>query len=167
MRPFRFGWVLFLSLACLIAADPFAQAGAAPTAKGAPPGDGIELEYTAEDGTTVTTIFPVYRVGAIRYFSAGVGVEERAAQYPPFPLKLIFIAGPRAYVTQVAVTIKDTKGTVSLLVPGEQVTGPWLFVDLPAGTYEITAIRRDQSAIKQKVEIGAGGSRTVYFRWKE
>ena len=96
-----------------------------------------------------------------------MGVEERSAQYPPYPLKLVFLAGPRAYIAQVAVTIKDTKGAVNLLVPGEQVTGPWLFVDLPAGTYEITAIRRDRSEIKQKVSVGAGGSRTVYFRWKE
>ncbi len=164
MRLLRSALILFTALWCLIAAAPFAQAGAA---KGNQSGEGIELEYTAEDGTIAKTFLPIYRVGAIRYFSAGTGVEERAAQYPPYPLKLVFIAGPRAYVAQVAVTIKDTKGTVSLLVPGEQVTGPWLFVDLPAGTYEITAIRRDRSAIKQKVEVGAGGSRTVYFRWKE
>lgn len=167
MRLFRPARILFAVLWCLIAADPFTQAGAAPDAGGAPPGDRIELEYTAADGITAQTIIPIYRVGAVRYFSAGVGVEERAAQYPPFPLKLVFIAGPKAYVTQVAITIKGTKGNVSLLVPGDQVTGPWLFVDLPAGTYEITAIRRDQSEVKQKVEVITGGSRTVYFRWKE
>lgn len=167
MGLFRPGLFLFTALWYLIAAAPFAQADAAPIAKGTPSGDGIELEYATEDGTTVKTIFPIYRVGAVRYFSAGVGVEERSPQYPPYPLKLVFIAGPKAFVAQVAVTIKDTKGKVNLLVPGEQVTGPWLFVDLPPGTYEITAIRRDQSEIKQKVEVGAGGSKTVYFRWKE
>ena len=166
MALFRSGLLLCAVLWCFIAADPFAQADAAPNTKGIPSGDGIELEYTAADGTTVKTIFPIYHVGAVQYFSAGVGVEERLAQYPPYPLKLVFIAGPKAFVAQVAVTIKDTKGTVNLLVPGEQVTGPWLFVDLPAGTYEITAIRRDQSEIKQKVEVGTGGSKTVYFRWK-
>ena len=166
MRPFRSSLILFAALWCLVTADPFAQA-ATPDTKGTPSGDGIELEYTAADGITAKTMLPIYHVGAVRYFSAGVGVEERAAQYPPFPLKLIFIAGPKAYITQVAVTIKGTKGNVNLLVPGEQVTGPWLFVDLPAGTYEITAIRRDKSEVRQKVEIGAGGSRTVYFRWKE
>ncbi len=167
MRLFRSARILFAALWCLIAADPFAQAGAAPDTRGIPSGDGIELEYQAADGITARTILPIYHVGAVQYFSAGIGVEERAAQYPPFPLKLVFIAGPKAYVTKVAVTIKGTKGNVSLLVPGEQVTGPWLFVDLPAGTYEITAIRRDKSEVRQKVEIGAGGSRTVYFRWKE
>ncbi len=167
MRPFRLGFALFLFFWCLTAANPFAQAGAPPTTKGIPSGDGIELEYTASDGTIAKTMLPIYHVGAVQYFSAGVGVEERSAQYPPYPLKLIFIAGAKAYVTQVAVTIKESAGKTNVLVPGEQVTGPWLFVDLPAGTYEITAIRRDQSQVKQKVEVGVGGSKTVYFRWKE
>lgn len=164
MQLFRSALILFAALWCLIEADPLAQADAA---KGIPSGDGIELEYTATDGTIAKTMLPIYHVGAAQYFSAGVGVEERSAQYPPYPLKLVFLAGPRAYITQVAVTITDTKGTVNLLVPGEHVTGPWLFVDLPPGTYDITAIRRDRSEIKQRVAVGAGGSRTVYFRWKE
>ena len=164
MPLFRTSLILFAALWCLIAPDPFTQADAAT---GIPSGDGIELEYTGADGITAQTILPIYHVGAAQYFSAGTGVEERAAQYPPFPLKLVFLAGPKAYITQVAVTIKDTKGALNLLVPGEQVTGPWLFVDLPAGTYDITAIRRDRSEIRQKVEVGAGGTRTVYFRWKE
>jgi hypothetical protein len=167
MRTFRLGLVLFLFLGGLITPGPFTPTDAAPVAKGTPSGDGIELDYADADGTTVKAIFPIYHVGAVQYFSAGVGQEERAAQYPPYPLKLIFVAGPKAYVTQVAVTIKDTQGKINLLVPGEQVTGPWLFVDLPAGTYDITAIRRDRSEIKQRVEVGAGSSKTVYFRWKE
>ena len=166
MRLFRSRLFLCAAFWGFVAAGPFAQA-AAPDAGGVPSGDRIELEYTAADGITAKTILPIYHVGAVQYFSAGMGVEERAAQYPPYPLKLVFLAGPRAYITQVAVTIKDTKGAVNLLVPGEQVTGPWLFVDLPAGTYEITAIRRDRSEVRQKVSVGAGGSRTVYFRWKE
>ena len=167
MQLFRSRLFLCAAFWCFVAFGPFAQAGAAPDTRDTPSGDRIELEYTAEDGTTAQTMLPIYRVGAVQYFSAGTGVEERAAQYPPYPLKLVFLAGPRAYITQVAVTIKDTRGAVNLLVPGEQVTGPWLFVDLPAGTYEITAIRRDRSEIRQKVAVGASGSKTVYFRWKE
>jgi len=167
MRPFQLGLVLVLTFWCLIAADPFAQTAAAPIAKGTPSGDGIELEYAASDGTTVKTIFPIYHEGAVEYFSAGIGVEERAAQYPPYRLKLIFVAGPKAYLARVAVTIKDTKDKVNLSVPGEQVAGPWLFVNLPAGTYDITASRGDQAGINQRVEVGASGSKTVYFRWKE
>jgi len=165
MQMFRFGLIPILAFWCIVAADPFAQA--APVAKSTTSGDGIELEYTASDGTAIKTVFPVHRAGGVEYFSAGTGVEERSAKYPPYPLKLIFIAGPKAYLAQVTVSIKDAKGAVDLSVPDEQVTGPWLFVKLPAGAYDITATRRDKSEIKQRVEVGAGGSKTVYFRWKE
>ena len=164
MRSFQSVVFVLAALWGLVTADPFAQAAGTG---GFPSGDGIELEYTAADGIIAKTVLPIYRVGGVQYFSAGVGVEERSAQYPPYPLKLVFIAGAKAYVTQVAVTIKDTAGKTNVLVPGEQVTGPWLFMDLPAGTYEITAIRRDRSEMTQKVAVGAGGSRTLYFRWKE
>jgi hypothetical protein len=140
---------------------------AATVARVTPSGEGIELEYTDENGTTIKDTIPIHRAGTIRYFSAGMGVVEREPTYPPFPLKLIFVAGPRAYTSRVAVTIADSKGAVVLDVPREQVTGPWLFVDLPAGTYDITADRSDHPPIKQRVEIAPGRVKTVYLRWKE
>jgi len=139
----------------------------APTAQITQAGDGIELEYTGEDGKSAKEVIPLYKVGSARYFSTGIGMEERTAQYPPFPLKLVFIAGAKAYVTQVAVTIKDTKGEMRLLIPDDQVKGPWLFVDLPASTYDITAVRRDRAEVTQRVEIVPGRTTVAYFRWKE
>jgi hypothetical protein len=53
------------------------------------------------------------------------------------------------------------------LITAEQVTGPWLFVDLPAGTYDITAVRRDRSEVKQRVAVVPGRTTVGYFRWKE
>jgi len=132
-----------------------------------PSGDGIELEYVGENGLSAKDTIPIHRSGQIRYFSAGVGLEEREAKYPPFPLKLIFVAGPKAYASRVSVTIADATGAVRLQVPAEQVTGPWLFVDLPAGTYEISAMRGSQSPPKQRIEIVSGHTKTVYLRWKE
>ncbi len=162
---------VFGILICLFLVTPYGPlqsvTEAATVSRVTPSGDGIELEYTDENGTTLKDTIPIHRAGTIRYFSAGMGLEERKAKYPPFPLKLIFVAGPRAYTSQVAVTIADTKGAVVLQVPREQVTGPWLFVDLPAGTYDITSDRSDHPSIKQRVEIAAGGGKTVYLRWKE
>jgi hypothetical protein len=66
MGLFRPGLFLFTALWYLIAAAPFAQADAAPIAKGTPSGDGIELEYATADGTIATTVLPSSRVGAIR-----------------------------------------------------------------------------------------------------
>jgi hypothetical protein len=139
---------------------------AAPTAKVTPSGEGIELEFTEEDGTVSKETLTLYKAGAIRYFSAGMGLEERAAPYPPFPLKLIFVAEPKAYLSRVSVTITDAKGAVQLQVPAEQVTGPWLYVDLPAGTYNITASRDGQDQVKGQVSVEKGGVKTLYLRWK-
>ncbi|MBI3809905.1 MAG: hypothetical protein HY284_05555, partial [Nitrospirae bacterium] len=126
---------------------------AATEAKVTLSGDGIELEYTSEDGTTSSLTLPLHKAGAVRYFSAGVGLEEREATYPPFPLKLIFVAGPKAYLSQVAVTITDAKGAVMLEVPAEQVAGPWLYVDLPAGAYTVAASRDGQDQVKGRVTV--------------
>ena len=140
---------------------------AATTAQITQAGDGIELEYVGEDGMPAKEILPLHKVDSARYFSTGIGLEERTAQYPPFPLKLVFVAGAKAYVTQVAVTIKDTKTEMLVRIPSEQVTGPWLFVDLPAGTYDITAIRGDRAAVTQRVETLPGRTKVAYFRWQE
>lgn len=140
---------------------------AATVARMTPSGDSIELEYSGENGMSAKDTIPIHQAGPIRYFSAGVGLEEREATYPPFPLKLIFVAGPKAYASLVSVTIKDAKGAVRLEIPAEQVAGPWLFVDLPVGTYEISATRGGQTQSKQHVEIVAGRTKSLYLRWKE
>lgn len=132
-----------------------------------PSGDGIELDYTDEAGKTYTETLPLHHAGRIRYFSTGVGLEERAAKYPPFPLKLIFVAGAKAYVSRVSITIADEKGAVQLQIPGDQVTGPWLFVDLPAGLYRISASRDGRTQVAGPVAVGTGGQKTVYLRWEE
>ena len=166
LRAFVLGTLVYLTL--VTPYGPLKSVSeAAIESRVTPTGEEIELEYTDESGTTHKAMIPIHRAGTIRYFSAGMGQEEREAKYPPFPLKLIFVAGPRAYTSQVAITIADAKGEVLLQVPREQVSGPWLFVDLPAGTYDITADRSDHPQIKQRVEIGAGRVKTVHLRWKE
>lgn len=159
------------SVLCLALGNPCglfqSLSEAATTAKVTPSGDGIELEYAGEDGTIYTETILIHKTGGIRYFSTGTGLEEREVQYPKFPLKLVFVAGAKAYVSMVAVTIMDAKGAIQLQVPGEQVTGPWLYVDLPSGTYKVTASRDGQDQVKGQVTVGKGSVKTVYLRWKE
>lgn len=128
-----------------------------------PSGEAIEFTYDADDSSYTFTI-PIHRSGDIRYFSAGVGVEERRVHYPPFPLKLIFVAGNQPYLSQVDVTISDSSGTV-LHVPERDVNGPWLFIDLPEGTYTIFAQHAGQTIVKKGVKIPSKGTKTLYFRW--
>lgn len=139
---------------------------AAPTVRVMPSGDGLTLEYQDGSGATLQETIPIHQAGGIKYFSAGVGLEERSAAYPPYSLKLVFVAGPKAYLSQVSVTVKDKDGTTVVAVPREQVTGPWLFVDLPPGTYAITAVGPAKSEVKERVTISAKQMKTVYLRWK-
>ena len=153
---------------CLALVSPFAFGGGlGHAATVTPTGDSLTLEYQDETGAKFQETIPIHNAGTIKYFSAGVGLEERSAKYPSFPPKLIFVAGPRAYLSQVSVTITDTEGKMRLEVPREQVTGPWLFVDLPPGTYEIIAEGPGKAQIKERVTITAKQRKTVYMRWKE
>ncbi len=140
---------------------------AATVAKMTPGGDGLEVEYLGAGGATEKEVIPVHRTGSVRYFSVGVGQEERMAQYPLFPLKMIFVVGHKAYLSQVSVTITDREGKVRLQIPPKQVTGPWLFLDLPHGNYDISAERVGKATIKKHVTLSAKGTTTIYLRWKE
>ncbi len=148
-----FGWVA-LAMPC----------EAKTTARVLPSGEEIEIASRGEEGLYTTTI-PIYRSADIRYFSAGVGLEERDAEYPPFPLKLIFVEGEKAFTSHVEVAITDKAGTVRVNIPAEHVKGPWLFVDLPAGAYDITATKNGQTQTKASVAVRQGMVRIIHLRW--
>ncbi|MEY4528249.1 MAG: hypothetical protein RL768_1968 [Nitrospirota bacterium] len=129
-------------------------------------GEFVELSHQVEGRSTVE-LLPLHRAGDIRYFSAGIGLEERAAQYPPFSLKLVFTAGGKPFLSGVSVTIQPVKGGAALTIPEEQVEGPWLFLDLAPGVYDVTAIHRDRKQGLKHVTVEAGKQKTVHVRWPE
>jgi hypothetical protein len=117
------------------------------------------------DSIPKTLTFPLYEQGSIQYFSAGLGKEERSLRYPPFPLKLIFVKGERAFLAGVSVHIAKEDGTQLLTVPGEEVEGPWLFINIPAGTYVISGTDSDGTTIKKTITVQPTKSTVVHFRW--
>ena len=129
-------------------------------------GDSVELSQQI-DGRTVVDTLPVYHAGSVRYFSAGIGIEERSAEYPPFSLKLVFTAGGKPFLAGVAVTIRPAKGGPPIDIPRDHVNGPWLFVELPSGTYHLTAIHADRTQGLKGVTVEAGKTKTVHLRWSE
>ena len=131
-----------------------------------PSGEAVELSHQVEGRTVVETL-PLHHVGAFRYFSAGVGLEERTAEYPPFPLKLVFTAGGRHYMSGVSVTIQSAKGETELTVPQDQVEGPWLFVDLPAGDYDVAASYHDRKQGLKGIKVEAGKQKVIHLQWVE
>lgn len=122
------------------------------------------LEVPSSDDSVKLT-FPLYKLNHLQYFSAGVGVEERNANYPPYPLKLIFVQGERAFLAEVTIAIAKSDGTSLADIPSEHVMGPWLFVELPSGTYTITAKDSHQRTIKKEVQVAEGRTTVVHFRW--
>ena len=119
-------------------------------------GDGFPSSYT----------LPIYQVGDIRFLSAGVGLEERKATYPPFPLKLIFAQAGGALVAEVSVSIQDSSGIEILKISQDQVTGPWLFLDLSPGTYRVTAARGDGTSVTKTIHLPKGTTKSIYLHWR-
>jgi hypothetical protein len=156
--------VLAIGWMAVAAWSPAAEAGG--VASIGESGEVVELRHQM-DGRTVVDPLPLYRANGVRYFSAGVGLEERAAEYPPFPLKLIFAAGDKLYLTGVAVTIASVGGGPTVSIPMDHVGGPWLFVDLPAGVYDVTAAHGGKARTLKQVKVEAGKQKTLTFRWAE
>ena len=142
------------------------SAVAGPTARVSQSGEALELGYQ-RDGRSYTDTIPLYRAGQLQYFSAGVGIEERSAEYPAFPLKLVFTAGGKPYVAGVSVTVRDGGGTLIVAIPPEQMTGPWLFLDIPEGSYHIEATMEGQSQRLDDVKVERGTQKTLYLRWPD
>ncbi|MGQ0694859.1 MAG: hypothetical protein ACT4OL_04705 [Nitrospiraceae bacterium] len=142
------------------------MAGSGAIARIGASGEFLELSHQV-DGRTVVDTLPLHHQGDLRYFSAGVGLEERMAEYPPFSLKVVFTAGGKSYLSGVSVTIQPTTGGTVLTIPNDQVEGPWLFVDLPAGVYDVSAIHHDSKQGLKGVKVEAGKQRVIYLRWAE
>jgi hypothetical protein len=157
---------IVLSLGFFFCMAAFNKAAAGGVARVLPSGDGVQLDYQGVEGVQ-HDIIPLYQVGAVRYFSAGIGLDERQADYPSFALKLVFTAGGKPFLTGVTVTIQGPKGMDKIVIPGELVTGPWLFVDVPAGTYDISGVQGDQPQALKAVKVERGKTTVVYLRWPE
>jgi hypothetical protein len=99
----------------------------------------------------------------ISYYSGGVTIEERAAIPQRFPMKIVFHTDKGNLLCNAEVTV-SSKGKV--VFRGSAENGPWLFIDLPAGTYDVKAVQDGAAKAKKGVKLVAGRPRTVNLRWK-
>lgn len=143
-----------------------ADAGATVIARVLSEEEAVELEIPTDIGLQKERL-PLFRSGAARYFSAGIGQVERAASYPPFPLKLVFTAGGKPFVSGVAVTLRQANGRMVLTIPKEHNTGPWLFIDLPEGTYHVEATLGGIIQEVRELKVRRGYVLTQHVRWAE
>jgi len=104
MRPILIPAFVLLSSLCVGAS--FADG---PVPRMGESGEFLELEFQV-NGQRSKGSLPLYRAEAVRYFSAGVGIEERSAEYLRSSLKLVFTAGGKPFLAGVAVTIQPATG---------------------------------------------------------
>jgi hypothetical protein len=79
----------------------------------------------------------------------------------------VFTEGGKPYLAGVAVTIYPAREGPSITIPLDHVNGPWFFVDLPSGTYGLSATHADRMQVLKRVTVETGKMKTVYLRWPE
>ena len=160
-----FGVLVVWALGCSVDGCPVYGEGQSIVRIG-PSGEFLQLQR-ASDGQVIPDYLPLHQSGGVRYFTAGVGSEERQAEYPPFSLKLVFTAGGKPYLTGVEVAIQAQNGDSAVSISKDQIEAPWLFVDLPPGLYDITAVYGSEKRSAAGVTIVRGKQKTLYLRWSE
>lgn len=102
-------------------------------------------------------------VNGVSYATGGVGIEERQAMEKmagDFNLKVVLAGESGSYLSGLMVYIEDMNGKMVF----ECVTkGPWLYVELPQGTYRVTSSYNHKSK-SQQVDVGEG-LKKVILQW--
>ena len=100
----------------------------------------------------------------IPYLSGGIGEEERETlrhMAHDYNVQLIFAAKEGHYVADVHVTIADERGRTVLDAVSE---GPWLYTQLPSGTYTIMVQVSGQTQ-RRVAQVGQRKKTQLQFYW--
>ena len=106
---------------------------------------------------------PIQQYENIRYYSGGMGLDERRQIPQLYPLKVVFRTDRGHLLCDAEVTISSRGATV---FRGRAEHGPWLVVDLSAGSYDVAAVQDGKSRTAKGVRLAANGQRTVVLTWQ-
>jgi hypothetical protein len=115
-------------------------------------------------GSSTAFALTTNTANGITYLTGGVTLDERqemADQRKNFSLLLKFAAKSGRYLGDVAVNITNGKGAA---VFESTTDGPWLLVNLPAGSYTLKATSGGVSQ-SQKISIGENARRELTMYW--
>lgn len=93
--------------------------------------------------------------------TGGVGEESRAAmmsRYGDFNLHLGFAEADGSFLADLSVVVRDNRGNVVYHGPS---VGPWLFIEVPPGTYRVTARHGDLQA--ERTVVARDGQRGITY----
>ncbi len=99
------------------------------------------------------------------YMSGGVGVEERnemANQAKNYDLKLSFADRTGDYLSDVKVIIDDEHGNE---IVNTTTNGPWLYIELPSGKYQVKATFDNRPEEIKNVQISKGHEIARLLHW--
>ncbi len=107
--------------------------------------------------------------GNVSYVSGGIcidGVDQMKRMAKDFPLEVVLVQKSAEYekenyIADVRITIKDAKDNVVLEVVTE---GPFLLVDLPSGSYQMTADFR-HNIKSRNIKIDKNKHQRIVFLW--
>jgi hypothetical protein len=99
----------------------------------------------------------------VSYYSGGIGAEERRQIPQLYLLKVVFKSDRGHLLSDADVTMSDGG---KIVFRGRAQNGPWLFVDLPPGAYDIEAVLNGKARSAKGVRLTAGKLRTVVLTWK-
>jgi hypothetical protein len=113
-------------------------------------------------GFALALIPLVASAAGMKPLSGGVGVEGRKA-HADYPLKLVFATTKGHYLADIAVTLHDSSGKE---VMKAHSSGPWLFLDVPAGQYKVVAMRKNGEKASAMVNVTGSGQTVANLAWK-
>jgi hypothetical protein len=92
----------------------------------------------------------------VKYACAGVGKASRSdPRWTSFPVRLEFAAANGDFLGDPAVTVTDSSGKP---VFQAKCDGPWVLIELPAGSYQVHATgQKGQYAKDFPLNVKAGG----------
>jgi hypothetical protein len=100
-----------------------------------------------------------------RYMTGGIGLEEREIMQrwgTDYNLKLTFAELSGDYLSDVRIAMQDQNGKN---VINMTTNGPWLYVKLPAGTYDVKASFEGETRQIENLHLPKGDRVTRLLHW--
>lgn len=127
---------------------------------------GVISLFFAQASVAEDDLPAVQEQGAVRYLSGGIGIDEAQAMRAEarhYPLALTFALrtdGRNEFTSAVEVDVRKGGKTVFRGTSD----GPYLFLDLPAGTYRVMAVSNGREQTKT-ISWKTGEHKGVVFEW--